>query len=88
MASKGKSNPVHDSRTTQFSNSTLTARNDKTHTAKPKVVSYASEGVKDNDIFSLPSSDWQLLGLVTLIGAFVRLFRLSQPSSVVFDEVQ
>jgi dolichyl-phosphate-mannose-protein mannosyltransferase len=51
-------------------------------------TSYASQGVTDNDIFNLPSGDWQLLGLLTLVAAVVRLFRLYQPSSVVFDEVQ
>ena len=49
---------------------------------------YTSDGVKDNDIFNLPSSDWQLLGLLTTLAAVVRLFRIYQPSSVVFDEVQ
>ncbi|TKA76040.1 hypothetical protein B0A49_05961 [Cryomyces minteri] len=48
---------------------------------------YTSEGVKDNDIFQLPGSDWQLLTVLTVLAAVVRLFRLSQPSSVVFDEV-
>ncbi|KAE9969078.1 hypothetical protein BLS_005516 [Venturia inaequalis] len=48
---------------------------------------FASEGVKDHDIFSLPSSDWQLLALITFLGSFVRLFRIYQPTSVVFDEV-
>lgn len=51
-------------------------------------VGFASQGVKDNDIFSLPKSDWELLGIITLIGSLVRLFRISQPTSVVFDEVQ
>lgn len=55
---------------------------------KPATIGYQSEGVKDNDIFSLPGSDWQFLTLLTVIGSFVRLFRLSQPTSVVFDEVQ
>jgi len=36
----------------------------------------------------LPASDWQVLGFTTLLGAIVRLFRIYQPSSVVFDEVQ
>lgn len=49
--------------------------------------SYASEGVKDNDIFLLPASDWQVLGALVVVAAAVRLFRLSQPTSVVFDEV-
>jgi len=53
---------------------------------KPK--DYGSHGVTDNDIFMLPSSDFQLLGILTVIAAVVRLFRIYQPSSVVFDEVQ
>lgn len=52
------------------------------------VGGYTSEGVKNNDIFQLPGSDWQLLGLLTVLSAVVRLFRIFQPSSVVFDEVQ
>lgn len=60
------------------------ARSSNDH--KPK--DYTSEGVKDNDIFLLPSSDWQLLGFLTLVAAIVRLFRIYQPASVVFDEVQ
>jgi len=53
-----------------------------------KLKSYTSEGVKNNDIFQLPGSDWQLLGVLTCLAAVVRLFRIFQPSSVVFDEVQ
>lgn len=49
---------------------------------------YGSEGVKDNDIFLLPGSDFQLLGVLTVIATVVRLFRIYQPTSVVFDEVQ
>jgi dolichyl-phosphate-mannose-protein mannosyltransferase len=49
---------------------------------------YGSEGVTDNDIFLLPGSDFQLLGVLTVIATVVRLFRISQPTSVVFDEVQ
>jgi dolichyl-phosphate-mannose-protein mannosyltransferase len=49
---------------------------------------YRSEGVEDNDIFLLPGSDFQLLGVLTVVAAAVRLFRIYQPSSVVFDEVQ
>lgn len=58
--------------------------------SKPSPVphSYASEGVKNNDIFQLPGSDYRLIVLVTLIAAAVRLFRIYQPASVVFDEVQ
>lgn len=49
---------------------------------------YTSHGITDNDIFMLPGSDYQLLGVLTAIAAVVRLFRIYQPSSVVFDEVQ
>lgn len=58
--------------------------------SKPAAVpqSYASEGVKNNDIFQLPGSDYKLIVLVTMIAAAIRLFRIYQPTSVVFDEVQ
>ena len=57
-------------------------------TAAPKSKGFTSDGVKDNDIFLLPASDYQWMVLMTVIGAIVRLFRISQPTSVVFDEVQ
>jgi dolichyl-phosphate-mannose-protein mannosyltransferase len=53
-----------------------------------KNKSYASEGVKDNDIFLLPVTDYQIMAVMTVIAAAVRLFRIYQPTSVVFDEVQ
>jgi dolichyl-phosphate-mannose-protein mannosyltransferase len=56
--------------------------------SKRKPTDYGSEGVSDHDIFNLPSSDWQFLGALTALAAVVRLFRIYQPSSVVFDEVQ
>lgn len=49
---------------------------------------YTSDGVKDNDVFSLPGSDYRVMIFVTVIATIVRLFRIYQPSSVVFDEVQ
>lgn len=49
---------------------------------------YTSDGVKDNDVFNLPSSDYRVMIFVTVMAAIVRLFRIYQPSSVVFDEVQ
>lgn len=55
---------------------------------KPKDVGYTSDGVQDHDIFSLPGSDWQMLIGLIVVAVVVRLFRISQPSSVVFDEVQ
>ncbi|KIH87555.1 dolichyl-phosphate-mannose-protein mannosyltransferase [Sporothrix brasiliensis 5110] len=48
---------------------------------------YSSDGVKDNDVFLLPGSDFQILIGVTILAAIVRLFRIYQPTSVVFDEV-
>ncbi|KAG8534263.1 uncharacterized protein KY384_001107 [Bacidia gigantensis] len=56
--------------------------------SRGKPADYSSHGVTDNDIFMLPSSDFQLLGLLTVVAAVVRIFRIYQPSSVVFDEVQ
>lgn len=53
-----------------------------------KSPSYASDGVKDTNIFQLPSSDYQILFSLIILAAIVRLFRISQPTSVVFDEVQ
>lgn len=50
--------------------------------------SYASDGVTNNNIFSLPTTDYRALAFLTLVAAVVRLFRIYQPSSVVFDEVQ
>jgi dolichyl-phosphate-mannose-protein mannosyltransferase len=45
-------------------------------------------GIKDNDIFLLPSSDYSIMVMLTIVAVVVRLFRIHQPSSVVFDEVQ
>ena len=63
-------------------------------TAKPKSKApkrnndYTSDGVEDNDVFLLPISDYQVTILVTIVSALVRLYRIYQPTSVVFDEVQ
>ncbi|KAM3068272.1 Dolichyl-phosphate-mannose--protein mannosyltransferase 1 [Clarireedia jacksonii] len=57
----------------------------KSSTKRPN--DYTSEGVKDQDVFLLPGSDYQVMIVLTLLGAIVRLFRIYQPSSVVFDEV-
>ena len=54
--------------------------------AKP--TDYSSEGVTDNDVFLLPGPDFQLMVGLTVLALAVRLFRIYQPSSVVFDEVQ
>ena len=50
--------------------------------------SYASDGVEDNDVFLLPVSDYNIMLALTVVAAAVRLFKIYQPSSVVFDEVQ
>lgn len=62
------------------------SRNSKKVARTPK--DFSSEGVVDHDVFLLPGSDYQIMGLLTILGAVVRLFRIYQPSSVVFDEVQ
>ncbi|KZT63995.1 glycosyltransferase family 39 protein [Daedalea quercina L-15889] len=36
---------------------------------------------------NITSAEWKLLILISLVAVFVRLFRISQPNSVVFDEV-
>ena len=53
-----------------------------------KSTTYASDGVKDNDILMLPASDYGVLAVLTGVALVVRLFRIYQPTSVVFDEVQ
>jgi dolichyl-phosphate-mannose-protein mannosyltransferase len=53
-----------------------------------KRIDFGSDGVTDNDILNLPTSDYKLLAAITLLTAIVRLFRIFQPTSVVFDEVQ
>ncbi|WEW57533.1 Dolichyl-phosphate-mannose--protein mannosyltransferase 1 [Emydomyces testavorans] len=55
--------------------------------AASKVSDYTSEGVKDNDIFNLPKADYKIMLVITALATIVRLFRIYQPSSVVFDEV-
>lgn len=53
-----------------------------------KHVDYRSDGVKDNDVLLLPRSDYKVMLLLTALATAVRLFKIYQPSSVVFDEVQ
>ncbi|KAG7120688.1 hypothetical protein HYQ44_020213 [Verticillium longisporum] len=64
------------------------ANSSKTIAKKQKKTSYKSDGVKDNDVFLLPGTDYQIVAALTILAAIVRLFRIYQPSSVVFDEVQ
>lgn len=60
----------------------------KSSKATKRKDDYSSEGVEDNDVFLLPGSDFQLMLGITVLSAAVRLFRIYQPTSVVFDEVQ
>jgi dolichyl-phosphate-mannose-protein mannosyltransferase len=57
-------------------------------TSPPPKPSYKSDGVSDNDIFMLPLSDYYIMFTLGALALAVRVFRISQPSSVVFDEVQ
>ncbi|KAK4188967.1 Dolichyl-phosphate-mannose-protein mannosyltransferase-domain-containing protein [Podospora australis] len=67
--------------------SAISSKPKNNKSAPKRKEDYSSEGVQDNDVFLLPGSDYQVLLLVTLVGAAVRLFRIYQPTSVVFDEV-
>ncbi|KAF4969792.1 hypothetical protein FZEAL_10166 [Fusarium zealandicum] len=59
----------------------------KNKSKSKKSTSYKSDGVEDNDVFLLPVSDyWTVLGLI-IVAAVVRVYRIYQPTSVVFDEV-
>lgn len=81
---------VDGKRTTRSSKSPRPSRNLRSEAVerKPtKKADYGSEGVTDNDILLLPGSDYSILAAVTIIAAAVRIFRIYQPTSVVFDEV-
>lgn len=56
--------------------------------SKKKDVSYKSDGVDDHDVFLLPVSDYWAVLVLTLVALVVRVYKIYQPSSVVFDEVQ
>jgi dolichyl-phosphate-mannose-protein mannosyltransferase len=80
-----RSTPVEKSRTAK---SSVDQPKKATPVKATKRKDYGSEGVTDNDVFLLPGSDFQLLGVLTAIATMVRLFRIYEPTSVVFDEVQ
>lgn len=87
MAGKGpKSRSDVKSPTRHYSSRPRTPDSGWDFARKPS--DYRSEGVKDNDVFELPTSDYKLMLIITAIAIVVRLFRIYQPSSVVFDEVQ
>jgi dolichyl-phosphate-mannose-protein mannosyltransferase len=65
----------------------VTTKN-KSKPKNTKNTSYQSDGVEDNDVFLLPLSDyWVALALI-LVATLVRVYKIYQPTSVVFDEVQ
>lgn len=68
--------------------STPPSAHTRSKTKAKSATDYTSEGVEDNDVFLLPVSDYQVMIAVTVLAAVVRLFRIYQPTSVVFDEVQ
>jgi dolichyl-phosphate-mannose-protein mannosyltransferase len=68
--------------------STPTLKKKKSKSKLNAIISYKSEGVEDNDVFLLPVSDYWVMLATTVVAAFVRVFRIWQPTSVVFDEVQ
>lgn len=69
-------------------NVTKDSRSPSRQPVNRKSSDYTSEGVEDQDVFLLPGSDYQVMIGLTILGAIIRLFRIYQPSSVVFDEVQ
>ncbi|CAI6086799.1 unnamed protein product [Clonostachys chloroleuca] len=50
-------------------------------------TSYKSDGVKDNDVFLLPVSDYVVALGITVLATLVRTWKIYMPTSVVFDEV-
>lgn len=58
------------------------------HTKPVNNIPYTSDGVKDNDVFWLPASDYNIMFITTILAAIIRFYRIYQPTSVVFDEVQ
>ena len=50
--------------------------------------SESGPSVPDNDIFLLPSRDYEIMLALTVVAVAVRLYKIWQPTSVVFDEVQ
>ncbi|KAF5233134.1 hypothetical protein FANTH_12664 [Fusarium anthophilum] len=64
-----------------------TKSKNKSKSKDTKNTSYQSDGVEDNDVFLLPLSDyWVALALI-LVATLVRVYKIYQPTSVVFDEV-
>ena len=65
-----------------------TTTTEKKGTKSELDIDYTSEGVKDNDVFWLPASDYNIMFITTILAAIIRFYRIYQPTSVVFDEVQ
>lgn len=63
------------------------SRGGKKKTAKKSTL-YKSDGVEDHDVFLLPGADFVVALGLTVAATVVRLYKIYQPTSVVFDEVQ
>ncbi|RFU24529.1 hypothetical protein B7463_g11802, partial [Scytalidium lignicola] len=85
MAKSNKSGHLSPEKASRRSRSPSPSSKKRAANKNPK--DYTSEGVSDHDVFLLPGSDYQAMISLTVLAAFVRLFRIYQPSSVVFDEV-
>ncbi|KAF1814530.1 protein mannosyltransferase 1 [Eremomyces bilateralis CBS 781.70] len=87
MASKSRSTAYTNEKSRTPPSTTAVKPNGRPVKSKSSARGYASDGVKNTNILSLPGSDWRLLAVLTVLATLVRLFRIYQPSSVVFDEV-
>ncbi|BFZ64618.1 Dolichyl-phosphate-mannose--protein mannosyltransferase 1 [Saitoella coloradoensis] len=63
------------------------ASNKSTKSAKKFNGTSTGSAVKGQSLFNMLGKDWQILGALLAVAMAVRLYKLSQPSSVVFDEV-
>jgi hypothetical protein len=61
MAAKSSSDVYQDEKPTVVAQPNGKPKGSK----KKNKLDYTSEGVRDNNIFALPSSDWQLLSVIT-----------------------
>ncbi|EEH23532.2 hypothetical protein PABG_05743 [Paracoccidioides brasiliensis Pb03] len=89
MASKSPRSGLGVETHTRKGRSPSRSPNSKTRkkAAASKNSHYGSEGVTDHDVLQLPVSDYKIMLRLTALAFVVRLFRIYQPTSVVFDEV-
>ncbi|KAK4539893.1 hypothetical protein LTR36_010287 [Oleoguttula mirabilis] len=87
MAPKSASRPANGLASPQKTQAQLNKNGTPNDTPDTLQSDSTAAGVTDNNLLNLQSSDWEMLGALTIVALFVRLFRIYQPSSVVFDEV-